>query len=526
MATIEIDTIQKLIDFSEGVYGRGNSSEYLDVVLTVDLDFNDLAENNIPYNWAGCTGSWYVNFNGQGHTIDNIVYIGTNEWGFFNTLYGGKVENIYLTNIHVISTEHIAGVVIYKNSNPTLQNIHISGQLETINTNNEVPACGFYFQGEGSVSQCSFSGVIKSNGSAFGIGQNGNTLVTDCMINADITAPIYTAPFTSTNATIINSEFRGTVTGGTLMVGAYSANLTNCLLIYQPGTTGSWQSNSSYYNVCFDSTLAAEGGFDLSGFITPATTAELKDKTWLINKGFTIYDGELIETYSGNLAPNGPNTYGSSSNAYLYTTTDWQFTINRVSAKSSLSQQQLEDGVDSYVNLIVTTSNGGSVSQRIDMTTTDRQYYDVNLSINIPAYNWVHLDAQYVSANVYWNHSNTLVAGGWTGSNTTTPSQIGFFDVDFTIDYVNVWNIDNQNEGYVRIAAYNAEEFTGFSKDKYGYPKNKSVWKLDGQNEGYPWITGFKTIVNDLTNYKIYDSELNELKLYDNELNELNLYKI
>ena len=110
---IEINTIQDLIAFSNGDYGRGTSSEYLDVVLTADLDFADLTEYDSPYNWSGCTGTWYVNFNGQGHKIDNIYYMGTAAWGFFNTLYG-SVKNLKLTNMYVTSaTSYCCGLMCF-----------------------------------------------------------------------------------------------------------------------------------------------------------------------------------------------------------------------------------------------------------------------------------------------------------------------------------------------------------------------------------------------------------------------------
>lgn len=57
-----------------------------------------------------------------------------------------------------------------------------------------------------------------------------------------------------------------------------------------------------------------------------------------------------------------------------------------------------------------------------------------------------------------------------------------------------IWKIDEQNDGYPRIADYDAPSFDGFEKDRYGYPLNQSVWKIDSQNDGYPWIVGYLPI--------------------------------
>lgn len=59
------------------------------------------------------------------------------------------------------------------------------------------------------------------------------------------------------------------------------------------------------------------------------------------------------------------------------------------------------------------------------------------------------------------------------------------------IDYVPIWTIDGQNDGYAYPTGTDPTEFTEFEKDEDGYPLNWGVWKLDDQNEGYPWPTGY-----------------------------------
>ena len=289
MAVIEIDTIEKLVAFSGGEYGRGTSGEYLDVVLTADLDFNDLKEYDNPYNWAGCTGTWYINFDGQGHKVDNIYYSGTADWGFFGTVYG-SVKNLYLPNMFVTSTASVAGVAVYLRG--TLTNAHVSGHLETLDTNDRYAACGLYFQAiSSSINQCSMSGLLKGS-STGGIAQgttSGNTLISSCLVIADMIAIYTAAPFAYTGHTINNCEYRGTVKAGSnVVVGGWQIPIFNSILVYYPETTNNkWRSNSTYYNVYYDSTLAAEGGFTPPS-ITGAPTTDLQDGQWLHDHGFAI----------------------------------------------------------------------------------------------------------------------------------------------------------------------------------------------------------------------------------------------
>lgn|GEM_PF-2782745 len=294
MAVIEIDTIEKLVAFSGGEYGRGTSGEYLDVVLTADLDFADMNEYDSPYNWAGCTGTWYINFDGQGHKVDNIYYSGTADWGFFGTIYG-SVKNLYLPNMFVTSTRIVAGCVI--NLYGTLENVHVSGYLENLSTNNDLACCGLYFYASGSITRmCSVSGILKG-GSACGLGRNSSgtrSLIANCMVNADMTSigaanQCALVAFASVNTTVVNCEYKGIAVAGRLLTGGWDEFISNCILIYKPGTTAqNWVSNSTYYNVYYDSTLAAEGGFTPPGAVTGAPTTDLQDGQWLHEHGFAI----------------------------------------------------------------------------------------------------------------------------------------------------------------------------------------------------------------------------------------------
>ncbi len=296
MADVAISSIQDLVSFANGDYGRGTSSAYLDVVLTADIDFNDLNEYDSPYNWAGCTGTWYINLDGQGHKIDNIYYAGSADWGFFGTVYG-FVKNLYLTNMFVTSARVVAGVVVNLMDNSVLENIKVSGHLENVSTNNDLTCCGLYFYARNAkVIMCSVSGTLKG-GSACGLGrncENGRTYIFSCMVYADITAignsNCAGLPFASINTTVTNCEYRGDVkcpNGASILVGGWEEYILSCLLIYGAGTSGSWRSNSSYSNVYYDSTLATEGGFTPPS-ITGAPTTDLQSAQWLHDHDFAI----------------------------------------------------------------------------------------------------------------------------------------------------------------------------------------------------------------------------------------------
>lgn len=284
MADVTINTIQDLVAFSNGDYGRGTSSAYLDVVLTADIDFNDLNEYNSPYNWAGCTGTWYVNFDGQGHKVDNIYYMGTSTWGFFGTLYG-SVRNLKLTNMYVTTTNAMIGGVVLYSGGAKITNCHVAGHLESIGTPYCSGICAASVASGSEVGFCSVSGLVKSTSDALGLVGNHSgygMLLYSSIIVADVQANNL-APLCSAGTTVINCEFRGTLKGGTLYYG-YNATLKNCIFVIKSDSSFSSVRTSTINNCYYDNT---EWTGTLSQ-LTPATTTELQDSTWLKEHGFAI----------------------------------------------------------------------------------------------------------------------------------------------------------------------------------------------------------------------------------------------
>ena len=300
---IEINTIQDLIAFSNGDYGRGTSSEYLDVVLTTDLDFTDLAESDSPYNWNGCTGTWYVNFDGQGHKINNIYYSGTKDWGFFIT-YGGyvNIKNTNLTNMYVISNGRVGGLLLAPESHGTTYyatNCHLSGQLE-VDGNAQLVALGYIVSDVLKMSYCSFSGVLKTaNGAIFGFTPDnssssliyGSSIISDIQANGENG---WVIPLGGRSAITINCEYKGIIRSsmGITPGNTNNSTIVNSVMIVKPGSSAArgWttESNLTVTNCYIDSDLLDEAGMGTPNGWKRATTAELTNVSWLKNKGFAI----------------------------------------------------------------------------------------------------------------------------------------------------------------------------------------------------------------------------------------------
>jgi len=292
MATIKINTIQDLIAFSNGDYGRGTSSEYLDVVLTADLDFADLTEYDSPYNWGGCTGTWYVNFDGQGHKVDNIYYAGAAHWGFFYETNGGSIKNLRLTNIYITTTTS-CGIIVNRSGGTNFENIHISGDI----TANGYCACFSAYNGTNTgritITNCSFAGSIRSMTSFCSLivseGYNRSAVVNNFAANGNISSSENLYLWGSNaDGMISNAYFIGVAnTRSSLRLGLYGGPQHNVYFVLKSGSKTSASSYNSVFNCYYDSTVATAAGISVSG-VTPATTAELQDAQWLRDHDFTI----------------------------------------------------------------------------------------------------------------------------------------------------------------------------------------------------------------------------------------------
>lgn len=306
MANVTISTIQDLIALSNGDYGRGSSGNLVEAVLTADLDFADLTEYDMPYVWSGCTGDWYVNFDGQGHTIDNIYYAGSiDRWGFFNVLRSGSiVKNLNLPNMYVAAqcsnADGGVGGIASIGEGCTIQNCHVSGQIENtrtggdFNTSNNCVAGIVDRPGNNStVINCSFSGTLKiasTSGHVHGIaghGYNGGCSVINCLCVADFAYLANSAAGIGIkcygNGATLNSEFRGT--NAAIVFGF--GNTINCIgIVNSAGQALS--APDTVINSYIDSTKAAAAGLTIPSNCGSATTAELQSINWLRAHNFPI----------------------------------------------------------------------------------------------------------------------------------------------------------------------------------------------------------------------------------------------
>ncbi len=306
MADVVINSIQDLLAFASGQYGYGSSSDYLDVELGADLDFADLTEYDMPYVWSGCTGDWYINFDGQGHTIDNIYYVGSiNRWGFFSVLKSGSiVKNLNLPNMYVAAqcgnADGGVGGIASIGEGCTIQNCHVSGQIENTRTDGNFDTSNNCVAGivgrpgnNSTIINCSFSGTLKiasTSGHVHGIvghGYNGGCSVINCLCVADFVHPNSAAGIGikcyGNNGATLNSEFRGTNAAVVFGFG----NTINCIGIVNSATQA-LATPDTVINSYIDSTKAAAAGLTIPSNCGSATTAELQSINWLRAHGFPI----------------------------------------------------------------------------------------------------------------------------------------------------------------------------------------------------------------------------------------------
>lgn len=308
MADVIINSISDLLAFASGQYGYGSSSAYLSVELGADLDF---AEYDEHYNFAGCKGgNWFCNFDGKEHTIDNIRYEGTDPWAFFcSNYFRGSIKNLNLTNVYVVTTREIGGLVYHTQNvggNVLIQNCHISGQLECLASNNVyVSGLVHNIYGYAYIYDSSFSGYIEgATENVFGIvchsfeyASGIRNYAFNCMVNSDVILPnAYFFPIAGLGCAAHNCEYKGVAKAKYLNPVVASNSIANhCILIYEAGSnssTGEIRSESpiTLNKVFVDADQLAAAGITIpSGLaLTGATTAQLKDSSWLRSEGFAL----------------------------------------------------------------------------------------------------------------------------------------------------------------------------------------------------------------------------------------------
>ena len=122
LATVEdIKKIPELVIEKECVYFK----------MTADIDMKDV-DNWIPFN-AGSPYDFLVDFDGDGHTIDNFHCDYSTYPSFFGVLYG-KVHDVNFTNAVITATTAtgcgiIAGYGGTANHHAEAKNVHVQGKV-------------------------------------------------------------------------------------------------------------------------------------------------------------------------------------------------------------------------------------------------------------------------------------------------------------------------------------------------------------------------------------------------------------
>jgi len=197
----QIANAYNLASFAAVVNGGENDA---DAVVTADIDMTG-------FEWPAPIGDWTVSginsaykghFDGQGHTISNLVYTTAKNWhGFFGVLTSGAlVENFNIAGtITIASGNSNVGVVGFMRDNSTtVRNIKSSLNINNNSLGARVGGIvGTIDAGTATVDRCTYSGTLdgndnEGNGNYGGIvgyfANNANAIgnITNCLFDGKV----------------------------------------------------------------------------------------------------------------------------------------------------------------------------------------------------------------------------------------------------------------------------------------------------------------------------------------------------
>lgn len=158
---------------------KGSSSSIIDVILTDDIDFSEVEE------WGGYgSTTFYINFDGQGHTIKNLVTSTNSTFCFFHIGQNSTVKNVRFSNNHITSTNVIA--FIWCEHYITLSDIIIDNTNTIVTTSDVYPIKGTEYgcntnkvSISGAYRCANFYGIyIKTGNYLGGLVKNSNVVAT------------------------------------------------------------------------------------------------------------------------------------------------------------------------------------------------------------------------------------------------------------------------------------------------------------------------------------------------------------
>ncbi len=302
MSTIHIASISDLIAFGKGELGIGTSEDPLDVYLDRDLDF---ATENVgeykEYDWPGCTAiSEYCTFHGQSHTIDNIRYTGSSNWGFFP--YATQllnVEKLALTNMNILTTGSAGGIFCQwaQGITGTISYCKVTGVLASDGYTGGIagyePRDGYT---DHAIRYCTFSGILKGStvGGIMGFKHRGTTynysttVIQNCGVRASIISSNYGCGIVASNGDtyymnliVQRSYFIGSFDGSSNTHHNVSNAIQNWSEIYTViKSVKEGVSVNGRSGVLYDSDVASAGNITITDGV-PETTEHLQSPTYL-----------------------------------------------------------------------------------------------------------------------------------------------------------------------------------------------------------------------------------------------------
>lgn len=207
--TVEIANVAQLLAFANIVNSGKDSYAGKTVVLTADIDLNNVAwtpVGNWDYTFDG-------NFNGQGHKIMNLNMsddTAANDYaylGFFGITANNTIENVVFENVTVNSNGQIVAAAIAYPYYTTVKNITVCGDI-AINGGNYTAGVLAYTRHCIVASNLTVDG---NDGSYITGAQVVGGVISDIQINGAYTADY--SNFSASNLTITGTKMVGGISG-------------------------------------------------------------------------------------------------------------------------------------------------------------------------------------------------------------------------------------------------------------------------------------------------------------------------
>ncbi len=246
-------------------------------------------------------------FDGNGHKISNLVF-SSGQWsGFFGTVNGGTIKNLYLKNISITVTGESGGGLVGYLMNGTIKNCAVTGSVVGGTNNNMGGIVGLIAGGSGaSISDCYVNMEVSGNKSISSIAGAVTSPVTiqRCLTQGKLTSPDRAAAavgvtttascsYTSIVAFNLDIEYPGTgaMTEFNRIIGAVTTPA-----VYTNNLAGESVQFINVTGKVIDSALDSKDGLT-------KTTADLKLQSTYENIGYVFGTNETdpweINSYTG-----------------------------------------------------------------------------------------------------------------------------------------------------------------------------------------------------------------------------------